>query len=132
MQAEHGAFEYDRGWLTANVDGSAVISATRWAADGHHAAGRAAPRRLYCGAGICTGTALDGLTVSSMSATACTVEWPQGSLRRAAATTTDGLLSWQRGLAPGSALFFRPAPGAAGRIDVEGLLLEQPRRGGRD
>lgn len=138
MQADTVRFEYDRsGWLTAEHAGNGSICYQRDALgnptditlpDGQHLT------HLYYGSGHLLQTALDGLTVSEYERDSLhrQIMRTQGQLATYSGYDDDGLLSWQRSLASGSALFFWPAPGAAGLRDVEGLLLEQPRRGGHD
>ncbi|CHR99419.1 Rhs family protein [Salmonella enterica subsp. enterica serovar Typhi] len=102
-------FEYDRsGWLTAEHAGNGSICYQRDALgnptditlpDGQHLT------HLYYGSGHLLQTALDGLTVSEYERDSLhrQIMRTQGQLATYSGYDDDGLLSWQRSLAPGSA-----------------------------
>ncbi|EBE4468514.1 type IV secretion protein Rhs [Salmonella enterica] len=109
MQADTVRFEYDRsGWLTAEHAGNGSIRYQRDALgnptditlpDGQHLT------HLYYGSGHLLQTALDGLTVSEYERDSLhrQIMRTQGQLATYSGYDDDGLLSWQRSLAPGSA-----------------------------
>lgn len=109
MQADTVRFEYDRsGWLTAEHAGNGSICYQRDALgnptditlpDGQHLT------HLYYGSGHLLQTALDGLTVSEYERDSLhrQIMRTQGQLATYSGYDDDGLLSWQRSLAPGSA-----------------------------
>ncbi|EBW0569033.1 sugar-binding protein, partial [Salmonella enterica subsp. enterica serovar Senftenberg] len=102
-------FEYDRsGWLTAEHAGNGSIRYQRDALgnptditlpDGQHLT------HLYYGSGHLLQTALDGLTVSEYERDSLhrQIMRTQGQLTTYSGYDDDGLLSWQRSLASGSA-----------------------------
>ncbi|ECG3066320.1 type IV secretion protein Rhs, partial [Salmonella enterica subsp. enterica serovar Typhimurium] len=109
MQADTVRFEYDRsGWLTAEHAGNGSICYQRDALgnptditlpDGQHLT------HLYYGSGHLLQTALDGLTVSEYERDSLhrQIMRTQGQLATYSGYDDDGLLSWQRSLASGSA-----------------------------
>ncbi len=109
MQADTVRFEYDRsGWLTAEHAGNGSIRYQRDALgnptditlpDGQHLT------HLYYGSGHLLQTALDGLTVSEYERDSLhrQIMRTQGQLATYSGYDDDGLLSWQRSLASGSA-----------------------------
>ncbi|HAF2404783.1 TPA: RHS repeat protein, partial [Salmonella enterica] len=109
MQADTVRFEYDRsGWLTAEHAGNGSICYQRYALgnptditlpDGQHLT------HLYYGSGHLLQTALDGLTVSEYERDSLhrQIMRTQGQLATYSGYDDDGLLSWQRSLASGSA-----------------------------
>ncbi|EAW4147839.1 RHS repeat-associated core domain-containing protein [Salmonella enterica] len=109
MQADTVRFEYDRsGWLTAEHAGNGSICYQRDALgnptditlpDGQHLT------HLYYGSGHLLQTALDGLTVSEYERDSLhrQIMRTQGQLATYSGYNDDGLLSWQRSLASGSA-----------------------------
>ncbi|EIF8487211.1 PAAR domain-containing protein [Salmonella enterica subsp. enterica serovar Senftenberg] len=109
MQADTVRFEYDRsGWLTAEHAGNGSIRYQRDALgnptditlpDGQHLT------HLYYGSGHLLQTALDGLTVSEYERDSLhrQIMRTQGQLTTYSGYDDDGLLSWQRSLASGSA-----------------------------
>ncbi|EJA3989637.1 PAAR/RHS domain-containing protein [Salmonella enterica] len=109
MQADTVRFEYDRsGWLTAEHAGNGSIYYQRDALgnptditlpDGQHLT------HLYYGSGHLLQTALDGLTVSEYERDSLhrQIMRTQGQLATYSGYDDDGLLSWQRSLASGSA-----------------------------
>lgn len=109
MQADTVRFEYDRsGWLTAEHAGNGSICYQRDALgnptditlpDGQHLT------HLYYGSGHLLQTALDGLTVSEYERDSLhrQIMRTQGQLTTYSGYDDDGLLSWQRSLASGSA-----------------------------
>ncbi|EAZ9183338.1 RHS repeat protein, partial [Salmonella enterica] len=108
MQADTVRFEYDRsGWLTAEHTGSGSITYQRDALgnptgitlpDGQHIS------HLYYGSGHLLETALDGITVSEYERDSLhrQIMRTQGQLATYSGYNGDGLLSWQRSLAPAS------------------------------
>ncbi|EEI7700243.1 type IV secretion protein Rhs, partial [Salmonella enterica subsp. enterica serovar Typhimurium] len=109
MQADTVRFEYDRsGWLTAEHAGNGSICYQRDALgnptditlpDGQHLT------HLYYGSGHLLQTALDGLTVSEYERDSLhrQIMRTQGQLATYSGYDDDGMLSWQRSLASGSA-----------------------------
>ncbi len=109
MQADRVRLGYDRsGWLTAEYAGNGSIRYQRDALgnptditlpDGQHLT------HLYYGSGHLLQTALDGLTVSEYERDSLhrQIMRTQGQLATYSGYDDDGLLSWQRSLAPGSA-----------------------------
>ncbi|EDV6867485.1 RHS repeat protein, partial [Salmonella enterica subsp. enterica serovar Uzaramo] len=109
MQADTVRFEYDRsGWLTAEHAGNGSIRYQRDALgnptditlpDGQYLT------HLYYGSGHLLQTALDGLTVSEYERDSLhrQIMRTQGQLATYSGYDEDGLLSWQRSLASGSA-----------------------------